>query len=656
MTTDTADDNPRTTSRSRHRSGGSRWLMPALIVVALLLHAVLLVGLRPWARTSMAFDPQEEQARTELVKQREAQRLAMQQALRERTVLSPEQAEKLKKEEAERRTAKLRDQVARLAEARRELEQVRARKLDDLKKRTELDLAMHRVRDLKERLNDAKGDAGQVTRWSVPESQTNPTIKAKVKELEDRLAKMADDPSDYKADAEKAADIAQDLEKAAKGVFAEDEDNHQRRHAAVNLTQGAKALEKAAKDLAAGVDAEAANAVAEGEGSESSEMGDHAGDASPAGLYEKAVAMEGDVQRAFDDVQAADLASRRGLGMAEARKQVGSSPPQRPPLGDELKEGDITTIADLDRHRAALDRAVVATGEMAMRSNNLARQARGEPDPLAAAATAATAKPTDASNATRYALALESAARGNKGRVINMLPFMPSTGGTGGGGSGGDNDFFSAADGVGLLDTQGRVLSPHDAGLIGPVIRINPDTFSRDTLPGRMITDDAPRRGWLYIDTWYVIGPWENRGQLDHQPPHPPEQSIDLDAAYTDGKFAAQPNHPLHTLRWDFYQSDQVHCQPPNLYSNSTYYAYTELYSDRDREVLFTISTDDAAKVWLDDTLIWEDIGGSPWQVGEGFRRVRLKRGYNKLLVRIENGPIHCVWSVLFCPVQLAGE
>ena len=55
-------------------------------------------------------------------------------------------------------------------------------------------------------------------------------------------------------------------------------------------------------------------------------------------------------------------------------------------------------------------------------------------------------------------------------------------------------------------------------------------------LPGRRFSKDAERKGWLYINTWYMIGPWESFGREDFSIVHPPEVSIDFDAVYTDGQ------------------------------------------------------------------------------------------------------------------------
>ena len=66
--------------------------------------------------------------------------------------------------------------------------------------------------------------------------------------------------------------------------------------------------------------------------------------------------------------------------------------------------------------------------------------------------------------------------------------------------------------------------------------------------------------------------------------------------------------------------------------------------------MLLAIASDDAAKVWINDMVVWQDQGLSSWQMDEGFRKVYFKKGYNKVLVRFENGPGFCYFSMLICP------
>ncbi|MEJ6578747.1 MAG: hypothetical protein QNL68_03020 [Akkermansiaceae bacterium] len=223
--------------------------------------------------------------------------------------------------------------------------------------------------------------------------------------------------------------------------------------------------------------------------------------------------------------------------------------------------------------------------------------------------------------------------------VVNMTPF-------GLGESDGDATGLRAN-----LTGEGAAMA---AGEKQEAIRLNEHDIIAKALPGRPFTEESARRGWLYIDTWYVIGPWENESKVNFEISHPPEYEIDYDARSFDGKYAAKEGHPDQVLKWEFYQSDSVRGQPPRVYGAACYYAYTELWFEEAREMLIAVASDDAAGMWLNDQIIWQDTGQSSWSLGEGYRRVNMRRGDNTLLVRIENGPTHCVWSVLLCPPNAA--
>jgi hypothetical protein len=51
---------------------------------------------------------------------------------------------------------------------------------------------------------------------------------------------------------------------------------------------------------------------------------------------------------------------------------------------------------------------------------------------------------------------------------------------------------------------------------------------------------------------------------------------------------------------------------------------------------------------------VWTDRSESPWRMGEAMRTVRLEAGVNRLMMRVENGPGQCFWSVLLCPPEVA--
>ena len=158
--------------------------------------------------------------------------------------------------------------------------------------------------------------------------------------------------------------------------------------------------------------------------------------------------------------------------------------------------------------------------------------------------------------------------------------------------------------------------------------------FTEDFHPsaGRMLMDDGTvsETGWMYIDTWYIVGPFPNpeRKYMDHK--FPPESVIDLDSTYI-GKDNLR-------LKWQFKQAPTLLITPPLATNYAVWYAYSEIYSDRDQDKFAAFGSDDYSKAWLNGELVWTS-GKTPhrWIPDRGFRTLHLKKGYNSLLVKWEN-------------------
>jgi hypothetical protein len=195
------------------------------------------------------------------------------------------------------------------------------------------------------------------------------------------------------------------------------------------------------------------------------------------------------------------------------------------------------------------------------------------------------------------------------------------------------------------------------------------EMVAAQALPGRRFSRDSQRRGWLYVNTWYMIGPWDSYGRNDFSITHPPEQGIDLDAVYHDGQIgtgtAETESHPLRvegeevvldgTLRWKFMQSESMHNPPPVTTNGSCYYAYTELYFDEPTTMMVAIGTDDSGKLWINDREIWQDTGASWYHIDEHIEAFAFRQGWNRILIRVENnGGAASGFSFLICPKDAA--
>lgn len=153
-----------------------------------------------------------------------------------------------------------------------------------------------------------------------------------------------------------------------------------------------------------------------------------------------------------------------------------------------------------------------------------------------------------------------------------------------------------------------------------------------NAIPGRRILGEgAPKPGWLFVDSWYILGPFPNPSRQNLRTRFGPEEGVDLDAQFKGA--GGQP------IGWKFWQTNSPRVVPPNAQEYAIYYLFTELYSDRARDLWLVIGSDDQSNLWVNEQLVWmssDQLKG--WQVGEGLRRVRLKQGRNRILLRLENG------------------
>lgn len=326
-----------------------------------------------------------------------------------------------------------------------------------------------------------------------------------------------------------------------------------------------------------------------------------------------AEALHGRIETDFHSLRAAEIAARSGQSFEQMRHEAGTHSDQREAIRVPDADTAIATVGDLRAYRQAMDTAVAQTEGLTQQARTMQRQALGLDDPNLVAALQ-----------EARAAALRQQAQGRAPVSIGRDP-------------------------TGRRDPGAYSDTYHQMTFDGRPAREKPLDVKRikaEALPGRRFTEESTRRGWLYIDTWYVIGPWENHGKIDYSNVHSPEFEVDLAKAYASGKASRK-------LRWQFTQHPTIRCDVPDEQTNSTYYAYTEVYFDQPREMLVAIATNDAGKLWIDDKLIWQDDGLSIWNMDEGFRRVRFKQGFSKVLMRIENGPRFCQYSLMLCPPNI---
>jgi DNA replication initiation complex subunit (GINS family) len=164
---------------------------------------------------------------------------------------------------------------------------------------------------------------------------------------------------------------------------------------------------------------------------------------------------------------------------------------------------------------------------------------------------------------------------------------------------------------------------------------------------GRIIGPGGPYADRVYVNRWYLIGPFERKHGDAWLWPDPPEQAVVLDAAYRgkDGRL----------LRWEYVDSASYPLTPPQAAEEAVYYGYTELRMDREQDLTIWVGAHDDAQLWLNDKLVWRgrnvakywfyrevndknNTHGRDYNFSEGKRVVHFRPGRNKLFFKLSNG------------------
>ena len=175
---------------------------------------------------------------------------------------------------------------------------------------------------------------------------------------------------------------------------------------------------------------------------------------------------------------------------------------------------------------------------------------------------------------------------------------------------------------------------------------------------GRIVGATGTLSNRLYVDNWYLIGPFAGIGEASLSISHPPERAIDLDAVY-----AGKQGRPL---RWAYQRFAAYPLIPPSPEGGSLYYGYTEIRLDQARSVWMSFGADDDAKVWINDEPAWVSSNANkPWyfthfkfrtreiadfNLTEATRRVHLRKGRNRILFKLYNSSGATFFSLVIAP------
>ena len=423
-----------------------------------------------------------------------------------------------------------------------------------------------------------------------------------------------------------------------------------------------------------------------------------------ADLFHQAQQMEAAVAESYKNVRAAELAAIREIPLAQAAALTEVAKPVRAEIDTGILTRDIRDVPGVRAQEKAIEAAAEQMNSMVALAQRMRDLAQPEQTTVSVAAMKAASGHTEA---------MERLAAEDEGTTAkDLTAAMQGTGGPGGKhhhGHGGGDDGKLAAQATADLATAAAQVAANPAdvgarleyeralaawqamanaqgadggaaqgvagsggadggGADGPMGKSRvPDVPYLDArhfkpIPGRtitpsMIAQPADReRQWMFVDSWYMIGPWPNPGRKNLDTKFQPESVVDLDATYTGGR---RDEAPL-PVRWQFYQASAVEknpgseatgmITPPGLSEFEIYYAYTELWLDEAADLWVAIGSDDQSKVWLNGQMIWKSADYyKPWVANEGLRKVHFDKGINRVLLRLENGHLSGCFSFMVC-------
>ena len=348
------------------------------------------------------------------------------------------------------------------------------------------------------------------------------------------------------------------------------------------------------------------------------------------GAYRKAGDLEKAIAEAYGRIKAYELATHLKTSFERAQGEIDLPMPSRPGINTGLLKSTPKTASQFQKQTTEVRNAVNQARSMASASGSWRDQVLHRESALAKALAAAAHEVSGGKDSDLTGLMRQAGGRRAKNADAKSR---------GSEGSGGKKDprFMNA----------GQRQS-------GPP---TPESIRRiyGAKPARVFGAGGGKAEWVYIDTWYTLGPFPNPKRVNIHRKFPPESGVDLGARYPGGKHG--------TLKWKFVQGNvskrfakhdptwkktPIAMVPADDESYGVWYAYTEVVFDRDRDVWIAVGNDDRSDIWINGLPVWhssDELKG--WRVNEARRRVRFRKGTNEILYRLENGWYETVFS--FC-------
>ena len=350
--------------------------------------------------------------------------------------------------------------------------------------------------------------------------------------------------------------------------------------------------------------------------------------------YDQARKLEDSIAETFKEVRAMDLAMVRDIPIEQARGDIDLIRPVRPDLDVELLRQGARNEERFEAHKEEVRTALRETSSMVNLAQRMLEMASESVEKMKFGTDVELAPEEE--GAVDFRLVIRELAREDvAGRFSDLAAAMQALDqqqAAGGGGAAGrpgvDYQDLTAEElaALGRLPLFGDQGAQDEAG--APLPELTPEMVTVGT---RKLDAAGQPAEWVYIDTWYTIGPFPNPKRINIDREFPPDSLVDLDATYV-GKGG-------RTIRWQFVQSDQPQVVPPNAEPYGIWYAYTEFYCDQPQDVLIAMGSDDRGNLKINGVPVWissKQLKG--WSVDEVWRRVHFTQGVNRILYRVENG------------------
>ncbi len=374
-----------------------------------------------------------------------------------------------------------------------------------------------------------------------------------------------------------------------------------------------------------------------------------------ASLYEQARTSEDHIAAVFKEVRAMDLAKVRDMKLEDARNDIEVVRPVRPVLNVELLREAVRTDERFEAHKEEIEVALRETQSMVNLAYRMLEMATQSVEKMKFGADVGV-EPEALETPDFQLIIRELAMEDVSGRFSDMAGMMQALeereGGQEGEGEGGEE--AEAGEGEGQAGAGGLrragfgprggaggglpLPQPGEAGRgYGAPPEIQPNI---PAIGARKISGTGRPAQWMFIDSWYTLGPFPNPNRINIDREFPPDSLIDLDATYV-GK-------DDRTIRWQFVQSEVPQIIPPNAEPYGIWYAYTEFHCDEPRDVLIATGTDDRGTLKINGVPVWISSKRlKSWDIDEVWRRVHFRQGINRILYRVENGWQHIGFSLV---------